>query len=117
MSGLESISSEQIILNILEAELYKLSNYLDACIHVASRKMFDNLTKSPKFEEISQNTQLKISFRRWEDIDKIYKKAIKENLQDTVYMQSSRASLFGSIHHENHLKDFGQQLKPHMQEN
>ncbi|XP_063411486.1 uncharacterized protein LOC134694406 [Mytilus trossulus] len=50
---LEFISSEQIILNILEAELYKLSNYLDACIQVASRKMFDNLTKSLKFEEIS----------------------------------------------------------------
>lgn len=62
--GLESISSEQIILNILEAELYKLSNYIYACIQVVSRKMFNNLTTIPQFEEISQNTQLKINFKR-----------------------------------------------------
>lgn len=114
---IESISSEQIIMNILEAELYKLSYYLDTCILVASRKMFENLTKSPKFENISQKTQLKISFRRWEDIDKIYIKAIKEERQAMAH-KKQKINMYGRCDaNDTDLNRVGQHFKPHMQDN
>ncbi|CAC5397308.1 unnamed protein product [Mytilus coruscus] len=72
LSKSDSITSVDIIVKILEAERYKLNDYLNACMDVASRKKFNSLTKSPKFEEISQITQLQISFTRWEDIDDTY---------------------------------------------
>ncbi|VDI02816.1 Hypothetical predicted protein [Mytilus galloprovincialis] len=72
LSHSDSITSVKIILNILEAEQYKLNGYLNACIGVASQKQVNMLTKNPRFEEISQKVQLKIGLKRMEDIDKIY---------------------------------------------
>ncbi|VDI11415.1 Hypothetical predicted protein [Mytilus galloprovincialis] len=99
----DSITSEQIIVKILEAERYKLNGYLNACIGVASKKQVHCLTESHRFEEISQNTQLKIGLKRMEDIDKIYNNAISSGY-------TSRQNQF-------YMKDLGTHLKPYMQDN
>lgn len=100
LSQSDSITSVQIIVNIIEAEKYKLNGYLNACIDVASRKK--KLTKNPKFEEISQSTQLKIGLKRIDEIDKIY----------------SNASYRRSVKHNKfQMKDLGKHLKPYMQDN
>ncbi|CAC5418961.1 unnamed protein product [Mytilus coruscus] len=98
LSKTDSITSVQIIIKILEAEKYKLNGYLNACIDVASRKKNHRLTKNPKFEEISQNTQLKIGFKRMDAIDKIYNNAIQ---RQNEYFNS----------------DLVTHLKPYMQDN
>ncbi|CAC5397309.1 unnamed protein product [Mytilus coruscus] len=120
LSESDSITSEQIILDILEAEMYKLSDYLNASIAVASRKKFHSLTKSPKFEEISQITQRKISFKRWSDIDKIFDKAVKVNPRFLAYQENRKHGYsFGVVpkQYEIDIKDVGEQLKPYMKEN
>jgi hypothetical protein len=65
----DAIPSEQIIKYILEAEKFQLLKYLNECIDVASRKKHKNLVDNPMFEEISQETRLKISCKRWSDVD------------------------------------------------
>ncbi|CAC5418954.1 unnamed protein product [Mytilus coruscus] len=126
LSKSDSITSEQIILDIIEAEMYKLSDYLDECIAVASRKKFHSLTKSPKFEEISQTTQRKISFKRWEDIDKIFDKAVKVNPRFLAYQENKPRTIseYGFVpiyrspkQYEIDIKDVGEELKPYMKEN
>ncbi|XP_071150196.1 BTB and MATH domain-containing protein 38-like [Mytilus edulis] len=115
----DSITSVQTIKNILEAEKYKLNGYLNACIAVASRKTFTRLTSSPKFEEISQNTQLKISLKRWEDIDKIYRKVNKVDPMSIAY-NDDQNELFHPLKKRNYpiyIRDVGKDLKPYMQEN
>lgn len=115
----DSITSVQIIINIREAEKYKLNGYLNECIAFASRKTFKSLTSSPKFDEISQNTQLKISLKRWEDIDKIYQKSIRENPRSVSYREDKN-ELFHPLIQRNcpiYIKDVGKDLEPHMQEN
>ena len=72
----DAIPSEQIIKNILEAEKFRLSKYLDECICVASRKKYKNLVNNPMFEEISQEIQLKISCKRWSDVDSVVDRTI-----------------------------------------
>lgn len=67
----DKISSEQIIEKILEAEKFRLSKYLIECVGVASRKKYKNLVNKPMFEEISQETRLKISCKRWSDVDSV----------------------------------------------
>lgn len=99
LSESDSITSVNIIVKILEAEKYKLNEYMNACIDVASRKQNQNLTKNPKFEKISQSTQLKIGFKRMDGIDKIYNNAISGGLMG-IYM-----------------KDLVTYLKPYMQDN
>ncbi|XP_063412384.1 BTB and MATH domain-containing protein 36-like [Mytilus trossulus] len=91
LSKSDSITSVQIIIKILEAEKYNLNGYLTGCIIVASRKQIQSLKKCSKFEEISQNTQLKIAFKRMEDIDNIYDKVIRD-VQKTQDGQSSGKS-------------------------
>ncbi|VDI34605.1 Hypothetical predicted protein [Mytilus galloprovincialis] len=97
LSESDSITSVKIIVNIIEAEKYKLNGYLNACIDVASRKK--KLSKNPKFEEISQNTQLKIGLKRIDEIDKIYTLARSGRLIRQT---------------EFHMKDLGTHLKPYM---
>ena len=67
----DKIPSEQIIKSILEAEKFQLLKYLNECIGVASRKKYKNLVNKPMFEEISQETRLKISCKRWSDVDSV----------------------------------------------
>lgn len=69
----DTISSAQVIQNILEAELYRLDAYLDESIAIASRKYFVKLVQHPKFNEITQETRLKIMTKRWEDMDEVFK--------------------------------------------
>lgn len=119
MSKSDRITSVQIIMNILEAEKYKLNGYLNACIAFASRKTFTRLTTTPKFEEISENTQLKISLKRWEDIDSIYQKSIRTN-PGSVLNSEDHNELFQPLvkrKYPIYIKDVGKDLKPHMQEN
>ncbi|XP_052079256.1 uncharacterized protein LOC127717589 [Mytilus californianus] len=138
----DSITSEQIIVKILEAEKYKVNGYLNECIAVASRKKFHSLTKSRKFGEISQKTQLEISFKRWDDIDKIYDKAVNVNPN---FIACQKATCSGTVieakrgrgvqitHVGKHvgpvpmvlkprqydiaITEVGKHFKPHMQEN
>ncbi|CAC5373905.1 unnamed protein product [Mytilus coruscus] len=70
----DDLSSQQIIENILEAELYNLPQYLNACINIASRKYYQKLVQNDQFENISIETRLKISLKRWEDIDTMFEK-------------------------------------------
>lgn len=115
----DSITSVQIIKIILEAEKYKLNGYLNECIAFASRKTFNRLTSSPKFKEISQNTQLKISLKRWEDIDKIYQKSVR-TMPCSISSKDDQNELFHPLtkrKYTNYIKDVGKDLKPHMQEN
>lgn len=127
LSKSDSVTSEQIISDILEAEMYKLPDYLNESIAVASRKKFESLTKSPKFEEISQTTQRKISFKRWKDIDKIFNKAVKVSPQFIRHQETSKMihgySRFGSSvpsepkQYEIDIKEVGEHLKKYMKEN
>jgi hypothetical protein len=68
----DKISSAQVIQNILQAELYRLDDYLDESIAIASRKCFERLVQHPKFKEITQETRLKIMTKRWKDMDEDY---------------------------------------------
>lgn len=102
LSQSDSITSVQIIVKILEAERYKSNGYLNACIDVAARKQVHSLTDIQKFEEISQNTQREIGFKRMEDIDKIYNNAISSGY---------------ARHNQFYMKDLGTHLKPYMQDN
>ena len=82
----DTISSEQVIQNILQAELYRLDDYLDESIAIASRKCFDRLVQHPKFKEITQETRLKIMTKRWKDMDEIFKKS--GYIQSTNFMNA-----------------------------
>ncbi|VDI31730.1 Hypothetical predicted protein, partial [Mytilus galloprovincialis] len=68
-SETDNLPSCTIIENILEAELYNLPQYLKACINIASKKYYKKLVQHSEFENISMETRLKISLKRWEDID------------------------------------------------
>jgi hypothetical protein len=69
----DKISSAQVIQNILQAELYRLDDYLDESIAIASRKCFEKLVEHLKFNEITQETRLKIMTKRWKDMDEVFK--------------------------------------------
>ena len=69
-----SIRSEDVIKNILQAELYRLGDYLEMSIAIASRKCFERLVLLPQFNEITQETRLKIMMKRWKDMDDAVKK-------------------------------------------
>ena len=69
-----AISSEEVIHNILQAELYRLGDYLDESIAIASRKCFERLALHPQFNEITQETRFKIMMKRWKDMDDAFKK-------------------------------------------
>lgn len=68
----DRISSQQVISNILQAESYNLTSYLDESIAIASRKLFSRLVDNPKFKEISSVTRMKIPFKRWSDVDRVF---------------------------------------------
>ncbi|XP_071133338.1 uncharacterized protein [Mytilus edulis] len=68
----DRISSQQVISNILQAESYNLTSYLDESIAIASRKLFSRLVDNPKFKEISSVTRMKIAFKRWSDVDRVF---------------------------------------------
>ena len=68
------ISSEEVIQNILQAELYRLDDYLYESITIASRKFSESLVQHPKFNEITQETRFKIMTTRWKDMDDVFKK-------------------------------------------
>ncbi|CAC5421980.1 unnamed protein product [Mytilus coruscus] len=80
----DKISSQQVILSILQAELYHLTSFLEESIAIASRKWFKKLVKNPKFIEISPETKMKIAFKRWSDVDKVF--------ESTGNLQNVRAS-------------------------
>ncbi|XP_052069031.1 uncharacterized protein LOC127708228 [Mytilus californianus] len=69
----DKITSEQIITNILQAELYQLPSFLEESITIASRKSFDKFVKNPKLDEITSETRMKIALKRWSDIDAVFK--------------------------------------------
>ena len=100
----DNIPSEQIIESILEAEKFQLLKYLDECIGVASRKKYKNLVDNPMFEEISQETRLKISCKRWSDVD-----SVVDEMMNPYYGFGSKKS--------NISKDLQTNLKPFMQDN
>ena len=89
----DAISSTQIIKYILEAEKFQLLEYLNECVAVASRKKYKNLVNNSMFEEISQETRLKISCKRWSDVDSVVDRTwwnpgnLKQNL--TPFMQNN----------------------------
>ena len=89
----DKISSAQVIQNILQAELYRLDDYLDESIAIASRKCFERLVQHPKFKEITQETRLKIMTKRWKDMDEVFK--ITGVMRGTVPVQGGFS--FGNI--------------------
>ncbi|CAG2253985.1 unnamed protein product [Mytilus edulis] len=68
----DRISSQQVISNILQAESYNLTTYLEESIAIASRKFLSRLEADPKFKEISSETRMKIAFKRWSDVDRVF---------------------------------------------
>lgn len=68
----DRISSQQVISNILQAESYNLKSYLEESIAIASRKFLSRLEANPKFKEISSETRMKIAFKRWSDVDRVF---------------------------------------------
>ncbi|VDI11416.1 Hypothetical predicted protein [Mytilus galloprovincialis] len=118
LSGSDTITSDEIILKILEAEKYNVSDYLDKCITVASRKQFQSLTKSPKFKKISKNTKIKISFKRWDDRDQIYNKSLKVNSQFRAYEEHTKQSrIHAQKQHIVDMADLGRNVESYMQDN
>ncbi|XP_071131368.1 BTB and MATH domain-containing protein 38-like [Mytilus edulis] len=69
----DKITSEQLITNILQAELYQLPSFLEESITIACRKSFEKFVKNPKFNEITSETRLKIALKRWSDMDAVFK--------------------------------------------
>lgn len=69
----DKITSEQLITNIQQAELYQLPSFLEESITIASRKLFEKFVKNPKFNKITSETRLKISLKRWGDMDEVFK--------------------------------------------
>lgn len=69
----DKITSEQLITNILQAELYQLPSFLEESITIACRKSFEKFVKNPKFNEITSETSLKIALKRWSDMDAVFK--------------------------------------------
>lgn len=69
----DKITSEQLITNTQQAELYQLPSFLEESITIASRKSFEKFVKNPKFNEITSETRLKISLKRWGDMDEVFK--------------------------------------------
>ncbi|VDI53165.1 Hypothetical predicted protein [Mytilus galloprovincialis] len=69
----DKITSEQLITNILQAELYQLPSFLEESITIACRKSFEKIVKNPKFNEITSETRLKIALKRWSDMDAVFK--------------------------------------------
>ena len=102
----DAIPSEQIIKYILEAEKFQLLKYLDECIDVASRKKYKNLVNKPMFKEISQETRLKISCKRWSDVDSVVDRTMNPN---RYYGYGSKKSDIS--------KDLQTNLTPFMQNN
>ena len=100
----DKIPSEQIIKYILEAEKFQLLKYLNECIGVASRKKHKNLVDNPMFEEISKKTRLKITWKRWSDVD-----CVVDRTMNPYYGFGSRGS--------NISKDLQNNLTPFMQDN
>ena len=100
----DAIPSEQIIKYILEAEKFQLLKYLDEYVAVASRKKYKNLVNNPMFEEIGQETRLKISCKRWSDVDFVVNRTM-----NPYYGFGSRGS--------NISKDLQNNLTPFMQDN
>lgn len=103
----DHLSSQQIIENIIEAELYNLPQYLDACINIASRKYYRKLVQNDQFENISMETRYNISLKRWEDIDTMFEK--------TDFFKPIKKTFFGntSLSFEN----VGEQMKSFMHNN
>ena len=104
----DDITSEQIIKNILEAEKFRLSKYLDQCIGVASRKKYNILVNKPMFGEISQETQLKICCKRWSDVDSV----VDGTLDEYAFYEKQPFS-----NKPDFSKDLRQNLTPFMQDN
>ncbi|XP_063397655.1 uncharacterized protein LOC134681954 [Mytilus trossulus] len=69
----DSMTSEQAIDSIIEAEFFGLSQYLETCIKIASHKTFNALTKNDNFKQISKDTRYTISMKRWENLDDSYR--------------------------------------------
>ncbi|XP_071148716.1 BTB and MATH domain-containing protein 38-like [Mytilus edulis] len=110
------IASVDIIEKILEAERYNLNGYLNKCIDIASRKKIQTLRKSPKFEEITKKTQLKISLKRWEDIDNMHSQAVKINPNFTEYLERNRSRIGAPSEYAIDIKDVGEHLGAFMNE-
>ncbi|CAC5402672.1 unnamed protein product [Mytilus coruscus] len=78
----DRISSQQVISNILQAESHNLTSYLEESIAIASRKLFSRLVANPKFKKISSETRMKIAFKRWSDVDRVFESS--GNLQGII---------------------------------
>lgn len=72
----DAISSQQIITNILQAELYHRTMYLEESIEIASRKWFNKLVTNPKLNGISSDSKMKIAFKRWSEVDQVFESAL-----------------------------------------
>ena len=74
-----SLSSQELVQNIVEAEKYKLPKYLGVCINLAAKKILSNLTADNNFQNISLETRYKISMQRWKHTDHAYQTALRSN--------------------------------------
>ncbi|CAC5363201.1 unnamed protein product [Mytilus coruscus] len=69
----DSLTSEQAIDSIIEAEFFGLSEYLETCIKIASHKTFNALPRNENFNKISKDTRYTISMKRWENLENKYR--------------------------------------------
>lgn len=69
----DSLTSEQVIDSIIEAEFFGLSEYLETCMKIASHKTFNKLVKNENFNKISKDTRYTISMKRWKELDDTYR--------------------------------------------
>ncbi|XP_071131370.1 uncharacterized protein [Mytilus edulis] len=116
-----AISSTQIITNILQAELYHLTLYLEESIGIASRKWFKKLVTNPKFNEISSDSRMKIAYKRWSEVDQVFESrgCLEKNTNSADFYQP----FFPHVGYDeefrvppNHL-DLKTKLEPFMQTN
>ncbi|CAC5367405.1 unnamed protein product [Mytilus coruscus] len=69
MNEKEYLNPDEIIGEILNAELYTLSKYLTACIEKASKLKYDTLIRRPKFQNISADTKANIFWTKCEKLE------------------------------------------------
>ena len=66
----QRVSSSNLIENLIEAEKYNLSKYLNVCINMASKRLISEFLSDDKFNDVSFETRYKICIEKCKAADK-----------------------------------------------
>ncbi|VDI53169.1 Hypothetical predicted protein [Mytilus galloprovincialis] len=114
----DAISSQQIITNILQAELYHRTMYLEKSIAIASRNWFKKLVTNPKLNGISSDSNMKIAFKRWSEVDQVFESSgyFKKNHKKWCFYQPYLQEIKFWVKYRKTL-NLNDELEPFMQTN